>query len=147
MAIDALGAIVANLTSMEPFFALTDLDENVTLMISASNIEGNSSVLTLTTGHGGDNLLPDEPTLPESLASPSLGPGLLAIIGVCILLVLVLLLVVIVTLCRAKSPEKEEETVSRAEKTQRGEEILQRGTFREEKSREGSVSISIHLSV
>jgi len=67
-------------------------------------------VLTLTTGLGGDGLLPDEHSLPESLASPSLGPGLLAIIGVCILLVLVLLVVVIITLCRAKSPEKEEES-------------------------------------
>merc|ERR1719447_2778955 len=108
VAIDALGTLVANFTSTEPFFALTDLDENVTLMISASNSEGNSSVLTLTTGHGGDGLLPEEHSLPENLASPSLGPGLLAIIGVCILLVL--LVVVIITLCRAKSPAKEEES-------------------------------------
>ena len=103
MATDLLGVLVANFSSKEPFFALSDLDENLTLKISASNSEGNSTVLTLTTGQKGSGLQPEEYNLPDSIPSLSVGPLLGGIIGIGIILVLLLVLLLVCTLCKARS--------------------------------------------
>ena len=104
VATDPLGFLVANFSSKEPFFALSDLDGNLTLKISASNSEGNSTGLTLTTGPKGFGLQPEKYNLPDSIPSLSVGPLLGGIIGICILLILLLVLLLVCNLCKAKSP-------------------------------------------
>ena len=98
MATDLLGHLVANFSSKEPSFALNNLDENLTIKISASNSEGNSTVLTLATGQK-----PEQRDLPTSIPSLSVGPLLGGIIGVCIILILLLVLLLVFNLCKAKS--------------------------------------------
>ena len=104
VATDPLGVLVANFSSKEAFFALSDLDENLTLKISASNSEGNSTVLTLTTGQAGFGLQPEEYNLPDNTTSLlSVGPLLGGAIGLCILLVLLLVFLLVCNLRKAKT--------------------------------------------